>query len=79
MVVRQRLVVMRMVMRLKGIFPQSVGMHVMCIMYVWMCMVVRVVQMGVCMVFCQMQPHPQRHQSTGQAQLPRDRFCKKHN
>lgn len=76
MVVGQRLVAMRMVMRLGSILPQSMGMHMMGVMYMPMCVGVLAVLMAVCMVFCQMQPHAQCHQCTGGQELPGDGFRK---
>jgi len=77
MVVCQRLVVMRMHMRLAGIFAQGMVMQVMCIMDVRMCMALRAVQVHVRVVFRQMQPHAQSHQRAGSQELPGDRLGKK--
>ena len=83
MIVRHGFVMMGMHMRPGHINPQFMFMHVMPVVvlgvYVRVRVAVRGVLVQVAVVFTQVQPYTASHQRAGQAQLPADRFSKKHH
>ena len=78
-VVGQGLVLMRMRMRLGGVYARGVVMQVVFVMHMCMRMGSRAVLVLVRMVLGQVQPYTQAHQRAGRKQLPTDGFCKKQN